>query len=74
MGQVKNVELIEQIARKVKKMRENAGVSQEIFYHDTGIHIGRIETAKGNITVSTLEAICAYFNTDIVTFFTTLNK
>lgn len=38
-------------------------------YNDTNIHIARIETAKGNITVSTLAALCKYYKVSLVDFF-----
>lgn len=74
MSQVKNQKLVEQIARKIKSLREKSGLSQEIVFHDTGIHIGRIETGNSNITVSTLDAICSYFDTDLATFFVEIKK
>lgn len=49
-------------------MREDAGLTQEDVYNDTGIHIGRIETGNTNISVSTLDALCKYFKTNISSF------
>lgn len=39
------------------------------MYIDTNIHIARIETAKVNISVSTLKAICDYFGISLAEFF-----
>jgi len=69
MAQIVNKYLLEQIAIKIKKLRKSKGVSQEEVYNDTGIHIGRIETARSNVTVSTLNALCIYFDTEIGAFF-----
>lgn len=74
MGQVKNKKLVEQIARKIKSLREKSGLTQEAVFHDTGIHIGRIETGQSNVTVSTLDAICRYFHIDLATFFVEIKK
>jgi transcriptional regulator with XRE-family HTH domain len=74
VSQINNKKLVEQIARKIKSLREECGLSQEVVYHDTGIHIGRIETGRSNVTVSTLDAICTYFDTDLATFFAELKK
>ena len=41
----------------VKELRTEEDLSQEDVYNDTNIHIGRIETAKTNVTVSTLSAL-----------------
>ena len=64
-----NNELLLIIAKKIKQLREEKGISQEIFYIDTDIHIARIETGKLNITVSTLQAICDYFEISLSDFF-----
>lgn len=69
MGQIKNKILLKKIAQKIKALRETNDLTQEDFYNDTNIHIARIETAKGNITVSTLDAICKYFKISITEFF-----
>lgn len=61
--------LVSKIASQIKQLRENKGISQEMFYIDTDIHIGRIESGKSNITVSTLSAICDYFGISLTDFF-----
>ncbi len=61
MAYLRNETLLRKIGKKVKTLREEANLTQEDVFNDTGIHIGRIETATNNITVSTLDAICAYF-------------
>lgn len=69
MGQLRNDILLKKIAERIKTLRSAANVTQEEFYNDTGIHLGRIETADTNITVSTLEAICKYFKLSLHDFF-----
>lgn len=64
-----NQELLNQIAKRVKLLREKYEVSQEAFYIDTDIHIARIEQGKVNITVSTLQAVCDYFGITLEDFF-----
>jgi transcriptional regulator with XRE-family HTH domain len=71
--QVRNEILLAKIGKKLKSLRENAKLTQEEFYNDTGIHIGRIETSNSNITVSTLEAICKYYNITLEQFFRNLS-
>jgi predicted phosphatase len=61
--------LLLKIARRIKQLREEKNVSQEVFYIDTDIHIARIETAKNNITIITLQAICDYFSISLAEFF-----
>ncbi len=61
MAQVKDEVLLRKIAFVLKKLREDAGYTQEQVYNDTGIHIGRIESVSSNLSVSTLSALCKYF-------------
>ena len=61
--------LLEAIAGKLKELRVAKGVSQETVYEDTGIHIGKIETARYNITFSTLSKLCNYYGITLKEFF-----
>lgn len=69
MAQIKNEVLLKKMAARLKSVRERAGVTQEQFFNDTGIHLARIETGTSNITISTLDAICTYFNISLELFF-----
>jgi len=64
-----NQELLDKIAKRIKQLREEKGISQDTFYIDTDIHIARIELGKVNITISTLQDICDYFEISISDFF-----
>ena len=66
--------LLEAIASRLKALRVAKGVSQETVYEDTGIHIGKIETARYNITVSTLSKLCNYYGITLKEFFDKLSK
>ena len=67
--QWRNDVLIEEIARRLKDLRIGRGLSQETVYFHTGIHIGKIETEKYNITVSTLSKLCDYYQITLEEFF-----
>lgn len=69
MEQIRDTKLLKKIASVVKNLREEKGVTQEMVYSDTNIHIGRIETAKANLSVSTLSALCKYFKIRLSDFF-----
>lgn len=69
MGQIKNKKLLQQIAYQLKKLRNQRNLTQEDFFNDTNIHIGRIETGRNNISISTLDAICKYYNISLSDFF-----
>ena len=69
MRKARNQDLIIKIALRIKKIREKQDITQEVFYNDTGINIGRIECAKRDITMTTLNAICNYLNVSLEEFF-----
>ena len=69
MGQLRDKILLGKIALVFKRLREEYDITQEDVYNETNIHIGRIETAKANLTVSTLCALCQYFNITLSDFF-----
>jgi transcriptional regulator with XRE-family HTH domain len=64
-----NKDLLLKIAERIKQLRDEKDISQEVFYIDTDIHIARIETAKNNLTISTLNDICLYFGISLADFF-----
>lgn len=66
---IKDKELLNEIAEKLKSLRYKKGLTQEDVYNDTGIHISRVETSKVNISVSTLNALCKYFDISLKEFF-----
>lgn len=69
MSQLKNQMLLKKIASRIKWLRDQKDITQEQFYVDTGIHLGRIETGKMNISISTLDTICKYFDMTLEEFF-----
>ena len=69
MGHIRNQKLLQQIGKRIQALRMEANMTQEEFYHDTGIHLGRIETAQTNLTISSLDAICKYFDISLDEFF-----
>lgn len=69
MSQRNNKELQLLIAQKLKRLREEKGVSQQQVYNDTDVHIGRLETAKNNATVNTIAILCSYFDITLADFF-----
>ena len=65
----RDITLLKAIAGRLRELRAEKGVSQETVYEDTGIHIGKIETEKYNITVSTLARLCRYYVISLGAFF-----
>jgi transcriptional regulator with XRE-family HTH domain len=69
MPQIRDNNLLAKIALIIKRLREEKGITQEQVYHETNIHIGRIETSKANLSVSTLSALCSYFKIKLSDFY-----
>ena len=67
--QRRNDVLIKAIAEKLVQLREDRGLSQQIVYIDTELHMGRIERGEYNITLSTLAELCTYYNVSLKEFF-----
>jgi transcriptional regulator with XRE-family HTH domain len=74
MSQIKNKKLLKSIAVQLKELRLLHNITQEDFYNDTNIHIARIETGNNNISISTLDAICKYFDISLSKFFSKIEK
>lgn len=74
MVQLRDDILLELIINKLKLLREHKGVTQEAIYNETDIHIGRIESRKLNITVSTLSKLCEYFGITLAAFFKDIKR
>ena len=73
MGQIRDKILLKKIAITIKSLRAEHNLTQDDVYVATNIHIGRIETARWNISISTLAALCAYFKISLVEFFKKVN-
>lgn len=64
-----DLEFLANISIRIKGLREDKNITQEVFYNDTGINIGRIERLKRNPSVSTLKKICEYLEISLEEFF-----
>jgi transcriptional regulator with XRE-family HTH domain len=68
MPQYRDKKLLQRIAIALKQLREARGLTQVEVFDDTGIHIGRLETAKVNITLSTLALLGEYYKISLSEF------
>lgn len=69
MAQFRDDILLKKITAKLKDLREAKGLSLEEVYNDIDVHIGRVESTKANITISTLAKICKYYQISLTDFF-----
>jgi len=77
-GQTRDIEVMEKISRhqelsnlakRVAELRKKKGVTQQDAFNDTGIHFGRIEQGKRDISYITLLMLCKYFEVSPKEFF-----
>lgn len=66
--------LLLELAKKIKELRKKKGVTQEDALNDTGIQFSRIEQAKRDVQLSTLNNICEYFDVSLSEFFEGFKK
>lgn len=64
-----DTQFINAVGKRLKELRNEKGLSQETVYFHTNIHIGRVETGKYNITISTLKQLCDYYGISVADFF-----
>jgi transcriptional regulator with XRE-family HTH domain len=69
MSHIRDDKLLVCIALVLKEIREARGVSQQDVFLETNVHIGRIETCKSNVTVSTLLVLLKFFNIKMSEFY-----
>jgi transcriptional regulator with XRE-family HTH domain len=70
----KDIVLIKKVASVVKGLRLAQGLTQQDVYYDTGIHIGRVESFKTNLSIFTINTLCKYFDISLVEFFKRVEK
>ncbi|MEZ0130149.1 hypothetical protein AB9T88_10480 [Flavobacterium sp. LBUM151] len=74
MTQYKNYRLLKAISLVSKEYRELKNVNQLEVNNDikenkkVTFHIGRIEAAKNNVSISTLQLLCEYFEISLSDF------
>lgn len=61
-------EVLIHLAKKVKQLRIEKGVTQEQMYNDTGIHVARIEQGNRDVSYTTLVKIASYFEVSLSYF------
>lgn len=67
-----NEPVVRSVIARLRELRHERGQSQKEVFLDTDINIGRIESGHGNISISTLADLCAYYEIPLREFFDTL--
>lgn len=61
--------MLQAIAARLKELRARTGLKQIEVANQTGQNIGRMEAAKSNLTISSLEKICLFYGVSLEEFF-----
>lgn len=69
MKKARNQKFIDTIILRIKQLRTERNITQEVFYNDTGINVGRIERGLRDFNMTTLYNICKYFKITPEEFF-----
>lgn len=65
----RNTLLLAEVARKLKRLREEKGLSQADVYIDTDVNMARVENGRTSITLTTLCTLCDYYGVSLEEFF-----
>lgn len=61
--------MLQAIAAKLKELRAKTGMTQLAVAKKTGQNIGRMEAARSNMTISSLEKTCQFYEISLEDFF-----
>lgn len=61
--------MLQAIALRLKELRAKTGLSQLEVAKQSGQNIGRMEAAQSNMTISSLEKTCQYYEISLEEFF-----
>lgn len=62
-------DLVIEVAKTLRRIREEKGVSQDVVDMDIDTNTSRIERGQANITISTLSKLCKYYGITLQEFF-----
>ncbi len=65
----RNEELVKAVGKRLRELRLAKGLSQDVVYVDTDVHIARVEMGRYNVTISTLSDLCDYYGITLKEFF-----
>lgn len=67
--QHKNTVLLKSIGYRLKQLREEKGLTQEVVTDRTKVNVGLYEVGKTNITIVLLTVLCNFYGVALEEFF-----
>ncbi len=71
--QRRNDYLVEQVIERLRIIRRQRGLTQESVRFDTDLNIGRIESGKHSVSLTTLADLCDYYDVSLCEFFKSIS-
>ncbi len=66
---ISDADIKKKFGKRVKALRLEKGHTQLSAFHETGIHFGRIEQGKRDVSITTIYKISQYFNIPVSELF-----
>ncbi len=69
MEQRRDDRVLQWVALRIRELRKERGLTQTAVIEDTGISLGRIESGRMNLSLTTIAILCEYFEITFEEFF-----
>ncbi len=69
MRERRDDKVLRQVAERVRDIRKELKITQNVAKEDTGLSIGRIEAGSTNLSLTTIVILCDYFEVSLEEFF-----
>ena len=57
--------LLNELARRLKSVREERHLTQQEVYDATGVHVGRLEVGRRDVALTTVALLCQYYGVNM---------
>jgi transcriptional regulator with XRE-family HTH domain len=69
MEELSNEAVATALIQRLQQLRQARELTQQEVYNDTGVHIGRLEAQRANMTLRTLVVLCRYYHVSLAELF-----
>ncbi len=61
--------VLRQVAERIREIRKELKITQDVVEEDSGLSVGRIEAGSADLTLTTIVIPCDYFEVSLEEFF-----
>jgi transcriptional regulator with XRE-family HTH domain len=65
MAALQSSSFLQELARRLKAVREERSQTLQEVYDDTGIHVARLETGRRSVALLTVAMLCRYYKVEL---------